>query len=140
MLLFINLNTNVMLATPTQKQNVTWFSQQFLNNFTTKKSENFGKMWVVNARYLWFNFSNCFYSVTLISTFNTASCVFFLLVFLCVCVITQGGDWELHRFLKMESYQKKLLKSTFLAFFGDIYNEILNKTVIAQHFAPMLWN
>ena len=42
----------MILATPAQKQKVTWFSQQF--NFTTKKNENFGKIWVVDVAHLWF--------------------------------------------------------------------------------------
>ena len=42
-----------MLAKPAQKQKVTWFSQQF--QFYNNKIENFGKIWVVDAGYLWFN-------------------------------------------------------------------------------------
>ena len=45
MLLFINLNTNVMLVTPSKK------SHDFLskNSFTT---EMFGEIWVADAGYL----------------------------------------------------------------------------------------
>ena len=50
---FQNLNTNLMLVTPTQKQKVTWLSQQF--QVPKKKIEKFGKIWVVDAGYLWFN-------------------------------------------------------------------------------------
>ena len=38
--------------------------------------ENFGKIWVVNAGYLWFN---SFYFVTVNSTFDTASLIFFVI-------------------------------------------------------------
>ena len=38
----------------------------------------------------------------------------------------------------MESNQKNPFKSAFLAFFGDISGDNLNKTVIAQYFASML--
>ena len=41
-------------------------------------------------------------------------------------------------FLKMESNQKKTLKSAFLVFFRDISGENLNETVTAQYFASML--
>ena len=37
-------------------------------------------MWVVDAGYLWFNF-NCFYFVTVISTFDTAY-LYFLMIYL----------------------------------------------------------
>ena len=41
-----------------------------------QKFENFGKIWVVNAGYLWFN---SFYFVTVNSTFDTASLIFFVI-------------------------------------------------------------
>ena len=47
MLLSVNLNTNVILVTPVQKQKVTWFSKQF--QFYHNKTENFGKIWLVDA-------------------------------------------------------------------------------------------
>ena len=48
----------------------------------------------------------------------------------------QAGDRELHRFLEMESNQKKQLQRAFLAFFGDISGDNLNKAVIAQTSFP----
>ena len=47
MLLFINLNTNVMLVTPRSKG-----SLDFLNNFNFNFKS--GKIWVVDDGYLWF--------------------------------------------------------------------------------------
>ena len=58
LLLFLNLNTNVILVKPRSKT-----SLDFLNNlnFTAKKKkkENLGKMWVVDAGYVKRHFLYC---------------------------------------------------------------------------------
>ena len=62
----INLNTNVML----EAKDHFIFSE---SSILQQKFENVCKIWVVDAGYLCFN--NCFYFITVISTFNAASLI-----------------------------------------------------------------
>ena len=52
----------------------------------------------------------------------------------------QGGDQELHCYLKMYSVQKKPLKPQALAFFGGFFTENLRRAEVAQYFVFMLRN
>ena len=77
-----------MLVAPGSKK-----SLDFLNSFNfTTKIENFGKIWVVDAGYT-FDLT-VFYFVTVISTFDTASCVFFAINLSAVALSVLGESFN----------------------------------------------
>ena len=65
---------------------------------------------------------------------------FLVFCFFFISLILSGRWLRTASVFKNGIRPKKSLQSAFLAFFGDICDEILNKTVFAQLFAPMLWN
>ena len=72
----------------TQKQKVTQHLIFLTISILQQKIENLGKIWVVDAGYVSFN---CFYFITVISTFDTACYVFFYTCFFLISIQVAKG-------------------------------------------------